>query len=220
MTHPAARGSHFRRIEKLAERTAEVAPEGPPDPLQSLELIGRKRQAHPAPEHRPQLWLGREGHAVIHPEDVTVRHRHQVAALAIGVVGDGIEDGHPAQSRVVADDHRDEVDIAIRVDPLLDHPLAEGAVAQHGRRHETPAGRLGDEERGDLALRERPLGEVEERALGDRGLVDRVERLAQRGVMDQDDQGLVRGSGQAPDDLQGAVAQRLERGCGGGATVS
>ena len=51
-------------------------------------------------------------------------------------------------------------------------PTPGRAIAQDGRRDDAPAGRLRDEERGDLAVRQGPVREVPERSLeGDR-LVD------------------------------------------------
>jgi hypothetical protein len=75
---------------------------------------------------------------------------------------------------------------------------------------EAPAGCLGDKKGRDLPPGERTLGEIEQRALGERGLVDGVERLGQVRVVDEDDQRLVRGPGQAPEDLQVAVTERTD----------
>ena len=66
----------------------------------------------------------------------------QVAALAVGVVDDGVEDRHPAQVRVVAAGELGQVDGLVDVDPQLAHARAERALAHHGGRHDVPAGGL------------------------------------------------------------------------------
>ncbi len=147
---------------------------------------------------------------MIDAEDVAVGQGQEVADLAIRVVYDGIENGHPAQAGVVADDHLDQVHAIVGTDPLLDHPRPERPLTEHRGRDDAPAAGLGDQERGDLATGQGPDGEVEERALGNGRLVDGVKRLAQVRVMDEDDEGLVRRAGQAPEDLERAIAERRQ----------
>ena len=93
-----------------------------------------------------------------------------VAALAVGVVEDDVEHGHPAQPLVVGVPEHDRLTVGAEcvehpqparrqrgrrhhvdqrclvvvdgVDPQLDHAGAERPVAQHGRRHDAPAGGL------------------------------------------------------------------------------
>ena len=147
---------------------------------------------------------------MIDAEDMAIGQRQDVADLAIGVVDDGIEDGHRSQPGVVGDDHLDSVGGFVGVDPLLDHALAEWAVAEDGRRNDAPAHRLRDEKGGDLPAGQGAGREVEQRALGDGGLVDGVEGFAESGVVDEDDERLVRRAGQAPEDLERAVVEAGE----------
>src|SRR6267154_1290768 len=51
----------------------------------------------------------------------------------------------------IFDDHRDDVDALVDVDPELERALAERPVAEDRRGNDAPAGRLGDEERRHLA---------------------------------------------------------------------
>jgi hypothetical protein len=71
---------------------------------------------------------------------------------------------------------RDEVDgavLGVGLLPELDHPLAEGTVAQPGLGDDAPAERLRDPVGGHLALSQGAVGEVPQRALpGDRFVDD------------------------------------------------
>ena len=88
---------------------------------------------------------------------------------------DRVEHRHPPQPRVVLDHHGHDVDLRIGLDEGLDHALAERPVAQDRRRHDPPAGRLGDVPRGDLAAGQGAVREVVERPLAEGRLVDRVD---------------------------------------------
>ena len=178
-----------------------------PDPLEAVAFVVPERRSHPAPEDCSQLGLARERHAVVDAVHVAVRERQEVADLAVGVVDDGIEDGHPPEARIIADDELDPVDRIVGMDPLLDHALAERSVPQDRRWHDRPTHGLGDEERRDFPAGERADREVEERSLCDRGLVDGMERLRQVRMVNQHDERLVGGSGQAAEDLERAVAE-------------
>ena len=125
---------------------------------------------------------------MVDPEDVAVRRRQEVAALAIGVVDRGVEHGDPAQSWVVVDDHRDHVDRGIDVDPELQGAVAERPVAADRRRDDRPAHRLADEICGDLAMGKGFVGEIVEGTLAGGRLVDRLdrERLFRRGTRPAD----------------------------------
>ena len=142
------------------------------EPLQHLDRLGRQRLAGPAPQQGAQLGVDGEADAVVDAVHVAVGHRDDVAALAVGVVHDRVEHRHPAQGRVVAAHERRQVDVVVAVDPELHHARAERALAQHGRRHDPPAGRLRDQEGRDLAAGERAVGEVPERPLPRHRLVD------------------------------------------------
>ena len=133
-----------------------------------------------------------EREAVIHPVAVSVRHREDVGALAIGVVHHDVEDGHPAERRRVLVDQRhepvalvppvedaapadlgyvvrgDEVDgilRGIRFLPELQHARSHGSVRQPGAGHDTPTERLRHEVGRDLAVGQINVGEVPQRSL-------------------------------------------------------
>ncbi len=167
-----------------------------------------------------------EGEAVVDAEAVAVRHGEHVEALAVGVVDEHVEDRHAAQRRGVLVDEGDRVAllvlaaedsavaglrdlgrgdqvdgvlVGILVLPELHHPLARGAVAQPRARHDAPAERLGDEVRGDLAMREHGVGEVPEGVLAADRLVDDCH------VADRPEEGRVRRGADAAGDDQLAV---------------
>ena len=94
----AATSSSSRRS---GEALTEVAVEVRAHPLHAGDLGGVQRLAPPAPQDRAQLVLDVEADAVVDAVAVAVRHRQHVAALAVGVVDDDVEDGHPAQRRGV-----------------------------------------------------------------------------------------------------------------------
>ncbi len=138
--------------------------------------------------------------AVVDAVDGAVHAFENVAALAVGVVEDDIEHGHPLQSRVVGVDECDvaavhvarvqhgqppvrycvdraDVDevepvggIFAGVDPALHHPGPERAVAQHCEGDDAPAERLGDEVGRDLASGEGAVREIPQRAFPADGL--------------------------------------------------
>ena len=109
---------------------------------------------------------------MVDPVHVPGRGRQQVAALAVGVVDDGVEDRHPAQVGVVAAGQHGQVDLLVDVDPQLAHAGPERPVAEDRRRHDVPAGGGADLVRGDLAVGQRAVGEVPQRPLARDGLVD------------------------------------------------
>ena len=140
-----------------------------------------------------------------------------MAALAVRVVHRRVEDRHPAQPGVVLDDHRDDVDVRVDVDPELERALAERAVAQDRRRDDPPADRLADDVPGrDLAVGQRPVREVVERPLAGGRLVDgldddRVLGSAGRRAGPGTSIALLRRADDPPDDLDLALAQDVER---------
>ena len=78
-----------------------------------------------------------------------------------------------AEAVVVLVEQREVVLVGIVVDEALHRADAERTVAQHRVRHDVPAERVGQLVRRDLALAERALREVPERALAAARLVDR-----------------------------------------------
>ena len=161
-----------------------------------------------------------------------------MTALPVGVVDDGVEQGHRPQARIVLLDERPGVGRLVLVDPQLDHPGPGGPVAQDRRRDDRPAARLRDRPGRHLAPGERPIREVPQRLLeGDRLVHHRGEadaglgrlvaeqlgeqaptsfgRLGRRSVRqllaDHADERGVRGDGQPPADLELPVAKELDR---------
>ena len=67
---------------------------------------------------------------------------------------------------------REVVALEIRVDEQLERAFAERSVTREGGRDETPAERFGEQVRGDLATRQRPVREIPQRTLPAPGLVD------------------------------------------------
>ena len=102
-----------------------------------------------------------------------------------------------------------EVDVVVAVHPELHHAGPERPVAQHGGRHDPPAGRLGDEEGRDLPAGEGAVGEVPERPLPRDRLVDALG--GERAGADRADQGHVRGVEQPALEVDLAVAQQAQR---------
>ena len=169
--------------------------------VQGLELVGVERLADPPPEHRAQLVLDVEGQPVVDAEPVAVGHGEHVPALAVRVVHDDVEHGHPPERRrvLVHQGHRPvllvdrlehgqprralgvgvlgrhQVDrVLLRVDvlPPLEHAASERSVAHPRRRDDTPAERLGHQVRRDLTVGEGAVREVPQRPLALDGLVD------------------------------------------------
>ena len=149
------------RAERSTGREVEVRLEG----HQQIDGLVVERPALPAPQHGAQLVLVAERHAVVDALHESVRTRQQVTALAVGVVDDGVQHDHALEVRVLGTNEQTEVHRLVDVDPQLAHARSEGSVPHDGRWHESPAGRLGDDVRRDLASRQRSLGEVPQRPL-------------------------------------------------------
>ena len=190
-----------------AQRAAELVA----DPAHDVELVVVEGPPAPAPQHGAQLALVVEGHAVVDAVAVSPGHLQDVAALAVGVVDEHVEDRHPPQRRgvlvdqadvavavvegvedvqvavgdVAGPDQRHGLLVGVDVLPDLQHPAAVRPLAEPGRRDDVPAGGLGDGVRRDLAVGEGAVGEVPQRPLpGDR-LVDHlhpVDLAEERGV--------------------------------------
>jgi hypothetical protein len=144
----------------------------------------------------------------------TVDGKH-VATLAIGVVDGGIEHGHWSQPGIVAQDHRDHVDLGIDIDPLLDGTLAERPLAHDRGWHDPPTAGLGHEVRRHLAVGERAVGEVVERPFAQDRLVDRLDDDRWLGIRTGECQPaehrVVGRCEQATDDLELTIGEDAER---------
>ena len=177
-----------RPVTGARRAPAEIPIERVADPLERRDLIEARAAARASPTARSAASASARSDAVVDPVDVPPAiDRQDVAALAIGVVHDRVEDRHPAQPRVVVDDHRHDVDLGIGIDERLDHALAERPVAQDRRRDDAPAGRLRDVPGGDLAARQRAVREVVERPLAERSACR--SRRARAAVRDRDSRG-------------------------------
>ena len=131
------------------------------------------------PDHRAQLELVREAEPVVDAPEVVVGVEQHVAALAVGVVVDQVEERERLQ-RVVqiltlfVDG--EVVLLVVGIDEPLHAALADGAVAQHGGRHDAQAQRLAQPVGGVLALVQAGL-EVPQRPFTGERLVDRLADL-------------------------------------------
>ena len=148
------------------------------------------------PDDGAQLGLGVEADAVVDQPEVIVRIEKDVAALAVGVVDQQVEQRHRAQALAVFFVQVEVMVFGVVVDEQLQRAGAEGAIgAVDGGRHQLPAQRLADDEGGGLAAGQAGLGEIPQRALAAGGFVDRQEWSCLGGYLNQE--GVVG----APDEL-------------------
>ena len=110
---------------------------------------------------------------------------------------------------VVAAHERRQVDVLVAVHPELDHARAERPLAQHRRRHDPPAGRLGHQVGGDLAAGQRAVGEVPQRPLPRHRLVDAL--AVEVAAADRADRVTLLASSMPALDVDLALAQQLQR---------
>src|SRR2546425_8101113 len=132
-----------------------------------------QRLAREIPDHRAQLGLDVETETVVDGPDAAVGSEQAVAALAVGVVGDQVEDADAREPVAVRGllAEREVVLLEVRLHELLQRALAVGSLAPYRERHQPPAERLRQVVRGQLALEEAG-GKIPERALAALGLVD------------------------------------------------
>ena len=125
------------------------------------------------PDHGAQLFAGVEGQAVVDAPELPVFINETVAAFAVGIVGDGVEDGHALQLRQQLRIIEGVVMFfGIVVDEKLHRAEAAGASAQERGRHEVPAEGFGCEVGGGFAVAERAIGEIPKRSLAAARFVD------------------------------------------------
>ena len=129
--------------------------------------------------------------------DTAAGQGQHVPALAVGVVGHHVEQGHPPQIRVVpvgqrhrfpaeargVDDPQpagrqrarrhdvDQADLLVAFHPQLGHARPERSLAQHGGGHDRPTRGLGQQIGRDLAAGQGAVGEVPQWPLPRDGLV-------------------------------------------------
>ena len=159
----------------VGEAVAEAAHIGEP-------VVG-ETGAGVVPDDGAELLMGVEAEAVVDAPEVFVGGAEDVAALAVGVVGDEVE-GSDADQLVVEAIGFAQVDVVLGgvvLDEELHGALAVGAVAADGGGDEVPAEEAGAFVGGDFAEVEGAVGEVVEGAFALLGLVD-AEAGAELGV--------------------------------------
>ena len=191
-----------RRGSARARRSRPAASGWPRQPHSTVRSFGTVEKHHPVVD------------AVDVPPAVD---RQDVAALAVGVVHGRVEDGHPAQPRVVLDDHRDDVDRRVDVDPTpgpCPRRTARRAGSSAGR---CPSRSPRDDVPGrHLAAGQRAVGEVVERPLAERSACRSPRRRPVGSGSGQTrvtvhEHRVVRRPDDPADDLDLALAQDLER---------
>ena len=197
--HPLAQGSHLCAGQELAELLLQRGGESVGEHLEAHAVSLQERLPRPSPQDGAQLGLDTQADPVV----AAAHHApvpDDVAALAIGVVQDGVEDGDGAQPRIraVRDHHwvavrrlplkhhdppvgdrlrSSDVDEGVRgaidrADPQLHRAEPQRPLPQHRRRnHAEPSGGADDEGR-PLPRSEGAVGVVPQRSLGHLGLVD------------------------------------------------
>ena len=133
-----------------------------------------------------------------------------MAALAVGVVGEHVEDRQALDRLVVAALllHREEMRLVVGVDEQLHRSNAMRPVAQDGGRHKLPAKRFAQQIGRNLALAEGATREIPERALAAARLID---RQALRAIIANGrQQCVVAAPWQHPLDLKLALHQKRE----------
>ena len=120
-----------RRTSRRVRCSCSCSPRSPrrSSPRRSSTSTASAGSRFPAQRHSRVRSFGstREAHAVVDAVHVALGGRDDVAALAVGVVHDRVEDRHAAQAVVVAADERGHVDRLVAVDPELHHARARTA---------------------------------------------------------------------------------------------
>ena len=219
----------------LAQPGAQLSAEALGEGGQRLQAVVVDGCSGPPPQHGPELVLDVQRDAVVNAVDAAVHPGQDVAALAVGVVDDSVEDRHPPQPRVVGvhqchlpagvvvgGEHRK---IACRngigrtqihqpgvirlLHPQLHHSETGRPLPNDCVRHDVPAERLGDQERPVLAAGQRAVGEVPQRLLSGDRLVDALhDAVRQAGLAAE---GRVTSRPDSTENHQLAALQRLLR---------
>ena len=182
-----ARAASTFRSPPVSSAASAGGEGGVEDPAHVVQQRLGNGLAAEGPDHRAQLGLHVEGQAVVDGVDGAVRSEQAVAALAVGVVGEEVEDAHAPEAVVVGGvlDQGEEMLLEVGVHEELERSLSVGAVPLDGQGDEPPAQRLGEEIGGDLALVE-PGGKVPERPLAALRLVDGQRGGAVQGQLGQE----------------------------------
>ncbi len=192
---PARRGPEFgfgeQRTQVFRFAAGLLQPRG--GRLEVGEQLWRDRLAGPVPDDAAQLLLLVEAEAVVDAPDVPGGVEQAVAALAVGVVGDGIEQAEPLElrpeGRVFALD--EEVALRVVLDEELDRADAGRTLADDRRRDDWPAEEFREAVGGRLPAVEGAVGEVSERRFAVTRLVDGEEVAAPAAELCEED--VVRG---------------------------
>ena len=217
------------------ERLAELPVESGAQLGERLDERRRNRLAGPAPQHRAQLVVDVEAHAVVDPVDMPPGRVEDMAALAVGVVEHRVQHGQPGQPQVVGVRQRVRVPVVVArrrhrepagrhvvrghetdqrlrvvglVDPQLDGAHSERPVPQDRRRHQVPPGRVRHQVRRHLTPGQRAVREVPERPLAADRLVDAAP--GQPVQRDLGPQRGVRGVDEASLELHRAAGEQFE----------
>src|SRR5579875_153254 len=177
--------------------------------LAAGEELARQRLAGEVPHHGAQLGLRVEAQAVVDGVDPSGPVDEQVAALAVGVVGEEVEAGDATKRRVVplVLEQREVVLLEVRLDEALERSLAERPVApQHRLGDDAETEGLGELVGGDLPAVQAG-GEVPQAALAARRLVHGPTEPI---PPDRDEEGGVRAPGHPADELEGAAPQQRQ----------
>src|SRR4051794_31296410 len=122
------------RGEQTEQPLREVVVQAVGELIEDAAVLVGQQLTGPAPEDGAQLRLDVEGEAVVDAVPVTVGHRGHVAALAVGVVDDGVEDRHPAQLRGVLVHERHDLVAVVEALEHVAEPVGHVGVAHQGDR--------------------------------------------------------------------------------------
>src|SRR5512143_1087561 len=171
------------------------------NPFQGRAQLVRDRLARKVPDDRPELVLLVEADAVVdQPELAGASLDQHVAALAIGIIDQQIEEYRRAQAFPVLRREAEIVILRIVFDVLLQRAGAVRAVrAQRGIGDEMKTKRLTDQVGGHLAQGQGVLRKIPKRLLPPGWLVHRGKIPA--AVVDRDEEGVIASEHELPFEL-------------------
>src|SRR5437879_3494739 len=157
------------RVQQRGERLRQLRAGEAAD---VVEHVVRDRLAAEFPDDRAQLRLLVEAQPVVDRVDIAVGAEQAVAALAVRVVSEEVEEADPLEPAVMRGVlvQREVVLLEVGLYEELERTLAVGPVTPDRERHQTPAERLGEIPGRQLALEE-AAREIPERSLAALGLV-------------------------------------------------
>src|SRR4029450_9950337 len=125
-----------------------------PQTLKIRQQPRRNRLAREVPDDRAELGVLVEDQPVVDGEDAPRRPEEAVPALAVGIVGEEVEEADAAEGVVVRRVlHQAEVVLfEVGMDEELERPLTVRPLARDGKRDQPPAERFREHVGGELAL--------------------------------------------------------------------